>query len=118
MCSTCCHVFLRLKSTTGGGKREAKCNFYTSIGRLLEVLGRGGEIPPTFGPSGGGEITPGGEIPPHSGTVTGGRNPPPGGISPPLKNMFTKSACTFFVCTAHEFDNNPALLHSYILYLE
>ena len=94
------YVFKRLKSTFGGGERKANCNFLASIGRLLEVLGKGGEIPPTFGPSGGGEISPGGEIPPHSGTVTGGEIPPGGGFPYPLK-ICSQKMCELCLCALH-----------------
>ena len=114
------YVFKRLKSTFGGGERKANCNFLASIGSqgYWKSWERGGEIPPTFGPSGGGEISPGGEIPPPFWHCDGGRNPPQGRISLPLENMFTKNVWTLFVCTAHKLDNPPALNHSCVLNLE
>ena len=60
----------------------------------------GGEIPPPFGPSGGGEISPGGEIPPHSGTVTGGEIPPGGGFPYPLK-ICSQKMCELCLCALH-----------------
>ena len=57
---------------------------------LVLILGGGVEIPPTFVPSGGGEISWGGEFSPLSGTVRGGEFSPLGMISLPLEKLFTK----------------------------
>ena len=77
----------------------------------------GGKSPPPLALQVGGK-SPWGEKSPPIWHCEGGEKSPPGKISLPLKNIFTKIAWTFFACTAHEFDFNSTLLHSYILNLE
>ena len=79
--------------------------------------GGGGKSPPPLALQVGGK-SPWGEKSPPIWHCEGGEKSPPGKISLPLKNIFTKIAWTFFACTAHEFDFNSTLLHSYILNLE
>ena len=66
----------------------------------------------------GGKSPWGEKSPPIWQVVTGGRNPPRGRFPSPLKIFLRKVRKLFFACTAHEFDFNPTLLHSYILNLE
>ena len=98
----------------------SKINYVDGLWSQIQCslwMGGGGKSPPPLALQVGGK-SPWGEKSPPIWHCEGGEKSPPGKISLPLKNIFTKSAWTFFTCTAHEFDFNPTLLHSYILNLE
>ena len=60
----------------------------------------GGEISPTFSPSGRGEISLGGEISPHLALWGGGEIPPGGGFPSPLK-IFLRKVRELFLHALH-----------------
>ena len=115
--------FLQRKRKCSGSQNNAmikknKLCWWVVIANSMFIMdGRGGKSPPPLALQVGGK-SPWGEKSPPIWHCEGGEKSPPGKISLPLKNIFTKSAWTFFTCTAHEFDFNPTLLHSYILNLE